>query len=105
MCLGELAEVLELAAGPTALVRSSGRVVTVSLLTLDEPVAPGDWVVCHCGFALRRLTPEEAGDAAAARATVPTGHSMKGVAMEGEPRPHRGGPAYRPAPEARESLR
>ena len=79
MCLGELAEVLELAAGPTAVVRSSGRVVTVSLLTLDEPVAPGDWVLCHSGFALRRLTPEEAGDAAAVRATVPTGRSRKGL--------------------------
>lgn len=85
MCLGELAEVLELAAGPTALVRSSGRVVTVSLLTLDEPVAPGDWVLCHSGFALHRLTPEEAGDAAEVRATVPTGHGTKGAATKGEP--------------------
>jgi hydrogenase expression/formation protein HypC len=69
MCLGELGEVVELAPGPTALVRYEGRSATVSLLTLDEPVAPGDWVLCHSGFALSRVTAEEASDAAAIRAT------------------------------------
>lgn len=71
MCLGELAEVLQLAGDSAALVRSEVRTLTVSLLTLDDAVAPGDWVVCHSGFALGRLTPEEARDAAAIRATPP----------------------------------
>lgn len=71
MCLGELAEVLEAPDARTALVRSSARVVTVSLLTLDGPVAPGDWLLCHSGFALRRLSPQEAHDAAALRFTAP----------------------------------
>lgn len=69
MCLGELGEVLHLVGDSAALVRSQARTVTVSLLTLDDAVAPGDWVVCHSGFALSRLTPEEARDAAAIRAT------------------------------------
>lgn len=71
MCLGELAEVLQLTGDSAALVRSEARTVTVSLLTLDDAVAPGDWVVCHSGFALSRLTLEEARDAAAIRATPP----------------------------------
>lgn len=69
MCLGELAEVVEVRDGRTVLVRSPGRTTTVSLLTLDGPVGPGDWLLCHSGFALRRLTPQEAHDAAALRAT------------------------------------
>jgi hydrogenase expression/formation protein HypC len=69
MCLGELGEVVELTPGPVAVVRCQGRTATVSLLTLDEPVAPGDWVLCHSGFALSRVTAEEASEAAAIRAT------------------------------------
>lgn len=70
MCLGELAQVVELAPGPTALVRRQERTTTVSLLTLGEAVAPGDWVVCHSGFALSRVTQEEATEAAAIRSTT-----------------------------------
>ena len=73
MCLGELGEVVELSPGPTALVRCEGRSATVSLLTLDEPVVPGDWVLCHSGFALSRVTAEQAKEAAAIRATGPRG--------------------------------
>lgn len=71
MCLGEIAEVLQVGPGPRGVVRSDGRTATVSLLTLDEPVAAGDWVVCHSGFALSRVTATEAAEAAAIRATVP----------------------------------
>ena len=69
MCLGELAEVVEATGVNTVLVRSRGRTTAVSLLTLDVPVAPGDWLLCHSGFALRRLTPQEAHDAVALRGT------------------------------------
>ena len=71
MCLGELAEVIEMGAA-NALVSGGGRTRTVSLLTLTEPVTPGDWVVIHSGFALARLTAEEARAAAALRTTSPT---------------------------------
>lgn len=70
MCLGEVARVVELRPGPSAVVRSQQRTATVSLLTLDEPVVPGDWVVCHSGFALSRLTAEQAREATDIRATT-----------------------------------
>ncbi len=69
MCLGELAEVTELTAPAGADVCVDGRVRTVSLLTLAEPVAPGDWVLIHSGFALARLTADEAREARELRAT------------------------------------
>jgi hydrogenase expression/formation protein HypC len=71
VCLGELAEVLEAPDARIAVVRSSVRTATVSLLTLDGAVEPGDWLLCHSGFALRRLTPDEARDAAALRSSAP----------------------------------
>ena len=71
MCLGELAEVIDVST-LNALVSGDGRARTVSLLTLTDPVAPGDWVVIHSGFALGRLTAEEASEATALRTTSPT---------------------------------
>ena len=70
MCLGELAEVVGVNA-QTALVSGDGRTRTVSLLTLTDPVTPGDWVLTHSGFALARLTAEDARAASALRATAP----------------------------------
>ena len=84
MCLGEVAEVLELGPGPRALVRSGGRSATVSLLTLDEPVATGDWVVCHSGFALSRVTAAEAADATSIRATTAAEPTMTTTTTEDE---------------------
>ena len=71
MCLGELAEVIDVGT-ENAMVSGGGRTRTVSLLTLTDPVTPGDWVVIHSGFALARLTAEEASEAIALRATSPT---------------------------------
>ncbi len=71
MCLGELAEVIEVGTD-NAVVSGGGRTRTVSLLTLTEPLTPGDWVVIHSGFALARLTAEEAREAIALRTTSPT---------------------------------
>ena len=71
MCLGELAEVIDVGT-ENAMVSGGGRTRTVSLLTLTDPVTPGDWVVIHSGFALARLTAAEASEATALRATSPT---------------------------------
>ena len=46
------------------------RPLTVSLLTLDETVAPGDWLLTHAGFALSRLTRDQALEAARIRSAV-----------------------------------
>ena len=71
MCLGELAEVMGVGTD-SAVVSGGGRTRTVSLLTLTDPVLPGDWVVIHSGFALARLTAEQAREATALRTTSPT---------------------------------
>ena len=67
MCLGEVVR-LDAVSGASARARLGDRMVSVSLVTLDEPVAPGDWVLVHSGFALHRLEPGEASDALALRA-------------------------------------
>jgi hydrogenase expression/formation protein HypC len=59
MCLGEIAEVVRVQ-GRSAEVASGDRTLTISLLTLDDPLVPGDWVLVHSGFALSRLTESEA---------------------------------------------
>jgi hydrogenase expression/formation protein HypC len=69
MCLGDLAEVVDLVDDRTVRARVGNRVVTVSLLTLDGPVAPGDWLQVHSGFALGRLTEEEERDATRIRSS------------------------------------
>ena len=63
MCLGELAQVVDVTDARTVRARVGDRVVSVSLLTLDGPVAVGDWLQVHAGFALARLTDEERRDA------------------------------------------
>lgn len=63
MCLGVPAEVVAIpdAAAPRARVAIEGveRVVSTDLL-LDEPLAVGDWVLVHVGFALSRIDAAEA---------------------------------------------
>lgn len=82
MCLGEVAQVVRLGPASSALVRSAQRTTTVSLVTLDDVdldgtgdgdsngIRPGDWLVCHSGFALRRLTAAQATEATDMRATT-----------------------------------
>lgn len=70
MCLGELAEVIAVTDQGTADVRVGERIRSVSLMTLEDPIAPGDWVVVHSGFALSRLTAAEAREAELIRTTT-----------------------------------
>ncbi len=70
MCLGEIAEVIEVGAG-TAVTSVGGQTRQVSLLTLTDLVEPGDWVLIHSGFALARLTADQARDATTLRNTAP----------------------------------
>ena len=71
MCLGELGQIVEITDG-VAEVRVGDRLRSVSLLTLDQPVDPGDWVLVHSGFALGRLTADEAHEAEQIRSTTTT---------------------------------
>ena len=70
MCLGEIAQVTDVVDDRTVRVRVGERSLTVSLLTLDGPVAPGDWLQVHSGFALARLTDEERREAELIRNTM-----------------------------------
>jgi hydrogenase maturation factor len=70
MCLGELAQVTDIVDEQTVHARVGERLVTVSLLTLDGPVVPGEWLQVHSGFALARLTDEERLEAERIRTTT-----------------------------------
>jgi hydrogenase expression/formation protein HypC len=75
MCLGEVVQIVDVT-DRDVLARAGTRTIAVSLLTLDVPVAVGDWVLAHSGFALARLSPEEALEARRLRAFVPSGPEL-----------------------------
>ncbi len=58
MCLGVPGKVLAVD-GLTATVDFFGVRKTLRLDIVDEPVQPGDYVLNHVGFAIRRIPPEE----------------------------------------------
>ncbi len=68
MCLGEIGQLVEVRPGAAGIVATPDRTVAVSLVTLDDVVVVGDWVVVHSGFALERLAAAEAAEALALRA-------------------------------------
>lgn len=61
MCLGVPGRVVEIH-GIMATVDFFGVERQVSLQVVDEPVAPGDYVLNHVGFAIRRIPEEEIGE-------------------------------------------
>jgi hydrogenase expression/formation protein HypC len=58
MCLGVPAKVMEVK-GASATVEVGGARREISVMLLDR-VKVGDWVILHAGFAIERLSPEEA---------------------------------------------
>lgn len=58
MCLAAPARVISIA-DREAVVDYNGVRTTARLDTLIEPLAPGDYVLIHTGFAIRRLSPED----------------------------------------------
>jgi hydrogenase expression/formation protein HypC len=71
MCLGEIVR-LDTVRGDSGTARLGGRTLTVSLVTLEQAVSEGDWVVVHSGFALQRLDPDEAAEALSLRTGEPS---------------------------------
>lgn len=59
MCLGVPGKVLSVE-GLTATVDLFGVRKRVRLDVVDAPVQPGDYVLNHVGYAIRRIPPEEA---------------------------------------------
>ena len=58
MCLGIPAKILESGDG-TAVVEVGGVRREISVMLIDD-VAVGEWVIVHAGFAIERLSEEEA---------------------------------------------
>lgn len=61
MCLAVPIEILEIEDDvATGRVGEGDTTIQTSLMLLDEAVVPGDWIIVHAGFALRKLDPVEA---------------------------------------------
>jgi hydrogenase expression/formation protein HypC len=71
MCLGEIVR-LDAVSGSSGVAHVGERALTISLVTLEESVTAGDWVVVHSGFALERLDADEAADALSLRSGEPS---------------------------------
>jgi hydrogenase expression/formation protein HypC len=66
MCLGIPGKIVAVEVGnDLAQVDVAGVVRDINLALLDGPFHPGDYILIHSGFALERMTPEEARDALA----------------------------------------
>jgi hydrogenase expression/formation protein HypC len=75
VCLGVPGKVLEVQ-GNVAVVDFFGLRRPVLLDVVDEPVAPGDFVLNHVGYAIRRIPPDQA------QATLAFYESLLGEAAE-----------------------
>ena len=69
MCLGVPGLVLAVD-GPTATVEFWGVRRQVRLDVVDQPVTPGDYILNHVGFAIRRIPAEEIGETLALYETL-----------------------------------
>lgn len=61
MCLGVPGRIVSID-GDIALVDFWGVTKPIRLDVVDVPVQPGDYVLNHVGFAIRRIPPEEIGE-------------------------------------------
>ena len=69
MCLGVPGKVLEVD-GLVAVVDFWGLRRPILLDLVDQPVQPGDYILNHVGFAIRRIPPEEVGETLALYAAL-----------------------------------
>ncbi|HOK06255.1 MAG TPA: HypC/HybG/HupF family hydrogenase formation chaperone [Syntrophales bacterium] len=60
MCIAFPGKILTIGEDNVAVIDISGTRREVSLDIIDEPVAVGDYVICHAGFAIQRLDEEVA---------------------------------------------
>jgi hydrogenase expression/formation protein HypC len=64
MCLGLPGRVVAVTPGSELVdVEVAGAVRPIHVGLLDGPWQPGDWILIHSGFALERMTEDEAQDA------------------------------------------
>lgn len=62
MCLGVPGQVIEVRLDGSAMVDFWGVRKDVRLDIVDEAVKPGDYILNHVGFAIRRIPPESVAD-------------------------------------------
>lgn len=60
MCIAFPGKVLSIDQDNFAVIDISGTQREVSLDIVDEPVAVGDYVICHAGYAIQRIDEEAA---------------------------------------------
>lgn len=60
MCLGIPAKIVSIEGKDRAKVSISGVLRNVSTDLITEPIAQGDWLLIHVGFALSKIDEEEA---------------------------------------------
>ncbi len=60
MCIAFPGKVLSIDKDNFAIIDISGTRREVSLEIVDEPVAVGDYVICHAGYAIQRIDEEVA---------------------------------------------
>ena len=85
MCLGVPGRVLEVR-GAIARVDFFGAQRDTRLDLVDEPVVPGDYILNHVGFAIRRIAPEDIAETLALyeRLLTETGTDMMASDIRGE---------------------
>lgn len=88
MCLGAPGQIIELA-GATALVDFWGVRRQVAIELADEPLAPGDYVLVHVGFVIRRIAEEDLEETLAFFAELARGEEAPGAARPAGPDPAR----------------
>lgn len=81
MCLGVPGKVLEVN-GLVATVDFWGVRRQIRLEIVDEPVAPGDYVLNHVGYAIRRIPAEEIGETLALYESLMNGDNEDLMAMD-----------------------
>lgn len=83
MCLGVPGKIIEIR-GEQSIVDFWGVCREVALHVVDEPVAVGDYVLVHVGFAIRRIPPDELGETLAFFAAM-AAEDLEGLAGPGGP--------------------
>jgi hydrogenase expression/formation protein HypC len=93
MCLGVPGKVLEVD-GLVAVVDFWGLRRPILLDLADEPVRPGDYILNHVGFAIRRIPPEEVAETLALYEQLlsETGDDIMAADVRGEIRAAMAGP-------------
>lgn len=89
MCLGIACEVVDVEDRDACLVRVGGSLQRCFTGLVDAP-ARGDWLLMHAGFAVQRITPEEA---RANLALVGRAAELQDDARHGDARAAAGAPA------------